>query len=62
MKDELHGWVNVKAVSAQCSFCKNKLTEGRYMHTHAMAACEYGQPWFPHAVKCVRYEPEDLDE
>lgn len=49
-------------VGGQCAFCKNKVAEGRYLHTHAMAACEYGQPWFPHATKCVRYEPEDMDE
>lgn len=62
MYDELQGLVPVDRVGGQCAFCKNKVAEGRYLHTHAMAACEYGQPWFPHATKCVRYEPEDMDE
>ncbi len=62
MRDELQGWVRVAQIGGQCSFCKNKLTEGRYMQTHAMAACEYGQPWFPHATRCSRYEPEDAEQ
>lgn len=56
-RDELTGWYNVASLSGKCVYCKYKLVEGR-----SMASCEYGQPWFPHAVKCVRYEPEDLDE
>ena len=62
MKDDLSGWVPVDRLGGQCAWCKYKLTEGRYLHAHAMAACEYGQAWFPHAVKCIRYEPEDSIE
>ncbi len=57
MRDELQGWFNVSSLSGQCAWCKYKLTEG-----HAMAACEYGHAHFPHATKCSRYEPEDIDE
>ena len=55
-RDELHGWFPVSALTKQCTWCKYKVTE------HSLAACEYGQPWFPHATRCVRYEPEDLEE
>jgi hypothetical protein len=57
VKDDLQGWYNVSSLTGQCSWCKNKLVE-----SHVMAACEYGDPRFPHATKCAHYEPEDLDE
>jgi hypothetical protein len=57
MKDDLQGWYNVSSLTGQCAWCKNKLVE-----SHVMAACEYGDPRFPHATKCAHYEPEDLDE
>jgi len=59
--DELAGWVQVARLGGQCAFCKSKLTDGA-TRPHAMAACEWAQPWFPHATKCARYEPEDMDE
>lgn len=54
---ESNDWHNVSALTGQCAYCKNKLVEG-----HVMAACEYGQPWFPHATRCSRYEPEDAEQ
>lgn len=53
---DLQGWYPIPALVGQCATCKYKLTE------HRLAACEYGQPWFPQSKKCVRFEPEDMDE
>lgn len=55
-RDELQGWFQIATLTKQCTWCKYKVTE------HNLAACEYGQPWFPHATRCVRYEPEDVEE
>lgn len=55
-RDELQGWFQVSTLTKQCAWCRYKVAE------HSLAACEYGQPWFPHAGKCIRYEPEDMDE
>lgn len=59
---ELTAWVPVARVGGQCAWCKAKITEGRYLPAHAVAACEHDQAWFPHATRCSRYEPEDIDE
>jgi hypothetical protein len=56
MKDALQGWVHAFELSHLCNHCKN------CVHEHKMSACEYGQKQFPHAQKCVRHEPEDMDE
>lgn len=63
MHDTMHGWERASRLAELCSTCKNVVRDGgRTLEAHAFAACEYGQPWFPSASKCARYEPEDMDE
>ena len=61
--DTMQGWERASLLAGQCATCKEVVREGgRILDAHAFAACEYGQPWFPNATKCVRYQPEDQDE
>jgi len=53
---EEQSWFPASALTGQCAWCKYRVAE------MALVSCEYGQPWFPHARTCHRYEPEDLDE
>lgn len=63
MHDTMHGWERASHLAELCATCKNVLRDGgRLLTAHVFAACEYGQAWFPHAAKCTRYEPEELDE
>lgn len=55
MREE-DSWVPTKEVNNKCATCAYVVTEPG---VSPLASCEYGQPWFPKAVACRTYEPDE---
>lgn len=52
MREE-DSWVPERSLDKKCAECANVVTEGDKVR---LASCEYGQPWFPAAIRCQTFE------